>query len=211
MAAIGQPVGKHKKIPTKYNRFREPEIRAALISNFANVTMATAALNEAENLAGGTRTINHQTVRKHLRGWVSAGDTEVTDSARQNLLDFAEQDVVESIRLKHTATSRWLLEQLGASRGYGRSGQGPGGLLVIDPANLTDQQFRTIVDPNNLTDAQMDIILEVVMSRMGPNAGMIIDAEAVAPNEVEATMPEEAQPQPPGVTDAEEADEELFE
>jgi hypothetical protein len=49
--------------------------------------------------------------------------------------------------------------------------------MVIDPADLTDDQLRVIFDPANLNDHQMDVILEVLMNRMGPKAGPIIDAE----------------------------------
>jgi hypothetical protein len=80
------------------------------------------------------------------------------------------------MRAKDYATCRWILEKLGTSRGYGKSGL-TSDLMVIDPADLTDDQLRVIFDPANLSDRQMDVVLEVLISRMGPRAGPIIDAE----------------------------------
>ncbi len=194
----GRPRGTYGK--TYVGKFRAAEIREALIRNFANVTMATAALLQAEAAAGGTRTIHSATVRDHLERWVKAGDTEVTESARKNLLDFAEAKVVNAIRNNDTRTARWILEQLGAERGYGRSGNPVmGDLMVIDPSQLTEEQLRTIFDPTRLSDRQMDIVLDVLTSRIGSKAGPIIEGDKVTDAEavdVPEPPPAEAEPAP---------------
>jgi hypothetical protein len=174
----GRPRGSTGK--AYIGKFSRAEVKEALSANFGNVMEATAALNQAEMAAGGTRSIASETVRFHMKRWVMEDGLDLEQIGRRNLLDFAEQTVIRAMRNNDTRSARWLLEQLGKDRGYGKGGLLPGGLKVIDPADLTDDQLRVIFDPANLSDRQMDVILEVLMSRMGPKAGPIIDAETIS-------------------------------
>ena len=170
----GRPRGSTGK--AYIGKFSRAEVKEALSANFGNVMEATAALNQAEMAAGGTRSIASETVRFHMKRWVEEDGLDLETIGRRNLLDFAESQIIGAMRAKDYATCRWILEKLGTSRGYGKSGL-TSDLMVIDPADLTDDQLRVIFDPANLSDRQMDVVLEVLISRMGPRAGPIIDAE----------------------------------
>jgi hypothetical protein len=136
--------------------------------------LTAVSLCEAERRAGGDRTIVSETVRHYMR--TRPAFQEVARSGKTEALDLAEGVVVKALQAGDIRTARWLLERLGKDRGYGKGG----GLMVIDPAELTDDQLRVIFDPASLSDHQMDVVLEVLISRMGPRAGPIIDAVTIS-------------------------------
>jgi hypothetical protein len=171
----GLPPEDHTRSYRGKRSFSAAEIKQALRLNFGNPRLTAVSLCEAERKAGGDRTIVSETVRHYMR--TRPAFQEIARSGKTEALDLAEGVVVQALHAGDIRTARWLLEQLGRDRGYGKGGLLPGGLTVIDPAELTDDQLRVIFDPANLSDHQMDVVLEVLMSRVGPKAGPIIDAE----------------------------------
>ena len=154
-------------------KFSQHEIKEALRVNFGNARMAAEALNDAEAKAGGKRTVTRETVSYYIetRGWTQA----VLGSARESLIELAEHRVITAIRNGDTKSARWLLEKIGASRGYGPAGGpgGPNGLMLIDPAALTTEQLLQIFDPQRLTAEQLGAVLSHLAARFEQTTPLI--------------------------------------
>jgi hypothetical protein len=174
----GLPPEDHTRSYRGKRSFSAAEIKQVLHLNFGNPHLTAVSLCDAEKKAGGDRTICAETVRHYMR--TRPAFQEIARSGRNEALDLAEGVVIQALHAGDIRTARWLLEQLGKDRGYGKGGLVPGGLMVIDPADLPDDQLRMIFDPDRLSDRQMDIILEMLLERMGPKAGPIIDAETIS-------------------------------
>lgn len=154
-------------------KFSFAEMRVALETNFGNAHMAADALNQAEKQAGGPRTISPRTIENFLE---SRGiENVVRMDGRKAAVDFAERRILGAIKSGDTKNSRWLLEQLGADRGYGKRADAEG-LMLIDPQRLTNEQLAQILDPANLREDQLDFVLNF-LSEKYLGGGPIIEHE----------------------------------
>ena len=159
-------------------KFSAREIKAALAANFGNTRMSARWLMEADQRAGGNRTINPVTIREYIkrRGWHFA----IRQEAKNDLIDLAETVIVSKMKAGDARSARFVLDRLGRDHGYITTEK----IIVLDPADLSVSQLCQLLDPSRMSEEQMDAVLLMWAQHFDfnppPNGqGPIIDMEPV--------------------------------
>jgi hypothetical protein len=161
-----------------HKKFSAGEIKAALAANFGNPRMAARWLMDADQRAGGNRTVNPVTIREYIkrRGW----QFSVRAEGRNDIIDLAETVIVSRMKGGDAATARFVLDRLGRDHGYITTEK----IIVLDPAELTVAQLCQLLDASRMTEEQIDAVLLMWEQHFDfaqpPNGqGPIIDMEPI--------------------------------